>query len=224
MIGRLIGPLALGLGGVAILLSLGIWQLQRLAWKEAILAEIEARIAAPPVPLPEAPDPVVDRYLPVVVSGALGGEEVPVLVSIKDVGPGFRIISALTTGERRILVDLGFVGEEARHDSRMAPGITVTGNLHWPDEVDRWTPEPDRAAGIWFARDVAELARTLGTEEVLVIARDMDGEALGTRLMPIDTAGIPNDHLNYAITWFLLALVWAAMAGFMAVRILRKDA
>jgi surfeit locus 1 family protein len=63
----------LRVGGVAILVSLGVWQVQRLAWKEGVLAEIEARIAAAPVALPEAPDPEADRYLPVADGGAILG-------------------------------------------------------------------------------------------------------------------------------------------------------
>ncbi|MCC5974604.1 MAG: SURF1 family protein [Rubellimicrobium sp.] len=223
MLRRLIAPLTLGLVGVAILLALGIWQVQRLGWKEGILAEIEARIAEAPVALPGAPDPVADRYLPVIVSGALGGQEAPVLVSLKDAGPGFRIISALTSGDRRVMVDLGFVPEAGKDASRMAPEVTITGNLHWPDEVDRWTPAPDAARGIWFARDVAVLAEALGTEPVLIVAREIAGADLGVRTLPVSTDGIPNNHLNYAITWFLLALAWAGMAVFMGARILRKE-
>ena len=62
----------MGIGGVAILVSLGMWQVQRLAWKEGILAEIEARIAADPVALPASVDPVADEYLPVEVTGRFG--------------------------------------------------------------------------------------------------------------------------------------------------------
>lgn len=223
MFRRLIAPLALGMGGVAILLSLGIWQVQRLGWKQALLAEIEARIAEAPTEVPVAPDPEADRYLPVIVTGALEGEELAVLVSLKDAGPGFRIVSALTTGERRLMVDLGFVPEAGKDESRMAPEVTIAGNLHWPDEVDRWTPAPDAARGIWFARDVPVLAAALGTEPVLIVAREIAGADLEVRPLPVSTDGIPNNHLNYAITWFLLALAWAGMAVFMGARILRKE-
>jgi surfeit locus 1 family protein len=219
---RLIFPALLGFGGAAILLALGVWQLQRMAWKEAFLADIDARIVAAPVALPDDPVPAADRYLPVMVSGALGGQEVHVLVSLKDAGPGYRIISVLTAGDRRILVDLGFVPAEDKDLSRMTAEVSVTGNLHWPDEVDRWTPAPD-PANIWFARDVPAMAAALGTEPVMVIARDLSGADLGVTPLPVDSAGIPNDHLNYAITWFLLALVWVVMSGFLAVRLARKD-
>jgi surfeit locus 1 family protein len=213
---RLIFPVLLGLLGCAVLIALGVWQLQRLAWKEAILADIAARITAPAVDLPAAPDPSADRFLPVTVTGALGGEELHVLTSAD--GPGYRVIAALTAGDRRVMVDLGFVPEAAKDSPRMAERVEVTGNLHWPDETDRWTPPPDAARGIWFARDVPAMAAALGTEPVLIVARRLSGADLGVTPMPVDTAGIRNDHREYAITWFLLAAVWAAMSGLLIAR------
>lgn len=217
MLRRIAVPVLIGVVGCAILIALGTWQLRRLEWKEAILAEIDARIAAAPVALPAEVDPETDRYLPVTVTGVLGGQELHVLTSVKDVGPGYRVISALTSGDRRVMVDLGFVPEAAKDASRMAEAVTVTGNLHWPQETDRWTPAPDAGRAIWFARDVGAMAEALGTEPVLVIAREVSGSVsgadLGVTVLPIDSAGIPNDHLNYAITWFSLAAVWAVMAG-----------
>ena len=214
-------PLLMGVVGFAILIALGIWQIQRLHLKEARLAEIDARIGADPVPLPASFDPATDRYLPVIVTGALGGEELHVLTSIKEVGPGYRVISVLTTGDRRIMVDLGFVPEDEKNASRVAPQITVTGNLHWPNEVDGWTPDPDIAADIWFARDVPAMAAELNAEPVLVVAATLSGADIAVTPLPIDSAGIPNDHLNYAITWFSLALIWAVMSGVLIVRVAR---
>ncbi len=221
MLKRIAFPVLLGIAGCAVLIALGTWQLRRLEWKDAILAEIGAKIVAEPVALPGAPYPARDGYLPVKVSGALGGEELHVLTSRKEEGPGYRVISVLTAGERRVMVDLGFVPEAAKDAGRMAEAVTVTGNLHWPDETDGWTPAPDGARGIWFARDVPAMAAALGTEEVLVVAREVTGADLGVTPWPIDTAGIPNDHLQYAITWFSLAAVWAAMAGLLAWRAVR---
>jgi surfeit locus 1 family protein len=226
MLRRIWFPVVMGIAGCAVLIALGTWQLRRLEWKEAILAEIEAEVNANPVALPERANALADRYLPVQVTGALGGEEVQVLTSLKDVGPGYRVISVLTTGDRRVMVDLGFVPEAAKDDPRMAEAVTVTGNLHWPNETDGWTPEPDTARGIWFARDVQAMAGALGTEDVLIVARDIAGGVsaadLGVTPLPIDSAGIPNDHLNYAITWFSLAAVWAAMAGVLIWRAARR--
>jgi surfeit locus 1 family protein len=210
---RIAVPVLIGVVGCAILVALGTWQLRRLEWKEAILSQIDARIVADPVELPAMAEPEADRYLPVVVTGALGGEELHVLTSLKDVGPGYRVISVLTTGDRRVLVDLGFVPEEAKTAPRMAEAVTVTGNLHWPQETDGWTPDPDTDRDIWFAREVNAMAGVMGTDAMMVVAREVSGADLGVTLLPIDSAGIPNDHLNYAITWFSLAAVWAVMAG-----------
>lgn len=209
---RLWFPILLGLAGVAILCALGFWQIQRLGQKEAQLATIESRIGAEPVGLPAAPDPERDQYLPVRVTGALVGEEAPVLTSLGAEGPGFRVVSVLATGDRRILVDLGFVPEAEKDRPRVAERVTITGNLVWPRESDSWTPAPDRERNIWFARDLPAMAEALRAEPVLVVAKAIEGADLGTIPLAVDTAGIPNDHLNYAITWFGLAAVWAVMS------------
>jgi surfeit locus 1 family protein len=217
----MIVPLLFGLIGAAILVGLGVWQLQRLAWKQAILAGIEARLDAPPVALPGSPDPQRDRYLPVTVSGRFTGEDIDVLASRREIGAGFRVIAAFETGDgRRILIDRGFVTDENRDLPRAAGAATVTGTLHWPEEVDRFTPPPDPAARMWFARDVPAMAAALATEPVLVVARSPTGD--GIEPMPVDTAGIPNDHLNYAITWFSLAVVWLGMTLLLLWRIRRR--
>ena len=127
----------------------------------------------------------------------------------------------MTTGERRILVDLGFVPQDAKDLPRMAERVTVTGNLLWPRETDSWTPAPDQGQDIWFARDLPAMAERLGTEPVLVVARGIEGADLGTIPQPVDTAGVPNDHLQYAITWFGLAAVWTVMSIALVVRVAR---
>ncbi len=218
---RLWFPILLGILGVAVLCGLGTWQLGRMAQKEALIARIEARIGAEPEDIPAAPDPAADQYLPVAATGALSGEELHVLTSLQGEGPGYRVISALTSGDRRVLVDLGFVPEEAKGAARMAEAATVTGNLMWPEETDGWTPAPDPERGIWFARDVPAMARALGTEPVLVVARAVEGADLGTTPVPVDTSGVPNDHFGYAVTWFGLAGVWAVMSLLLILRVRR---
>lgn len=214
---RLLFLLIFGVTGLGVLLTLGIWQVQRLSWKEALLADIDARIAAPPVALPADPDPQRDRYLPVAVSGRIGQGEVHVLVSVKQVGAGYRIIAPLTTDSgRRILLDRGFVPLVAKDAPRAIGPMRIVGNLHWPDEIDDYTPANDLAENIWFSRDVPTLAAHLDTEPVMIVARaptDPDVTPL-----PVDSAGIPNDHLQYAVTWFGLAVVWVAMTLYFLIR------
>lgn len=218
---RFIFPLLLGIGGVAVLLSLGIWQLQRLALKQEYLAGIEAKIRAEPVALPAAPVPEDDLYLPVSVQGRFTGEALDVLSGKKDLGAGVRVIAAFETPDgRRVMVDRGFVLMDFRDAPRAVMDATVTGNLHWPQDADANTPPPDAATGLWFARDVPAMAATLNTEPVLIVARGPTGD--GIEAMPLDTSTIPNDHAGYAFTWFALALIWAVMTGALLLR-LRKD-
>ena len=204
--------LIVGLGGAAILIWLGVWQTQRLAWKEAIIADINTRIAAAPVALPADPDPEADAYLPVTVSGEIGAQALHVLVSQKQKGAGYRVIApmALESG-RRVLIDLGFTATSNKDAIAPAGTATLTGNLQWPQEVDSFTPEADMDRNIWFARDVDVMAETLDTEPLLIVMREGAGPDPKITPLPVDTARIPNDHLQYAITWFSLAAIWLAM-------------
>lgn len=219
---RLIAPIVIGILGLAILIWLGMWQLQRLEWKEAVLADIEARIVTTPVPVPTLPDPERDRFLPVTATGEITDQEVHFLVSTKETGPAFRIVSLFHTDDgRRLLLDRGIVGDREKETERPPVNATITGNLHWPEETDMFTPEPDRAVNIWFARDVDELSAELAAEPVLIVLRETSETDPAVTPLPVDTSAIPNDHLQYAVTWFGLALVWAAMTLYWIVRIRR---
>lgn len=220
---RIIVPLIFGLGGCAVLIALGLWQLRRLDWKEGVLAEIESRIHAAPaalstLDLTKSPEDL--RYTPVTITGHTTDKELLVLTSRQGDGPGFRVISAfITHDDHAVMIDRGYIPETDRAAPRPPVEMTVTGNLHWPQETDSYTPVPDVAKGLWYARDVPAMAKALATEPLLVIAQEVTPDAQGVLPLPIDTAGIPNDHLEYAITWFSLAAVWAGMTVFLLWRI-----
>ncbi|MGH1426268.1 MAG: SURF1 family protein [Pseudooceanicola sp.] len=208
----------IGLGGVAILVSLGIWQVNRLAEKEAYLANIESRIGEPPQALPGNPDPATDKFMPVTATGTIAPGLIRVLSSRKNVGAGHRlIVPFVSTDGRRILVDIGFLAQGRAVPAMPAMTMTLTGNLHWPDETDSFTPKPIAGSDLWFARDVPALAAALDTAPILIVARDTAGID-GVTPWPINTDGIPNDHRGYAITWFSLAAIWLAMTGFLVYR------
>jgi len=217
---RMIGPLVLGVVGVAILLWLGAWQMQRMVWKQAVLAEIAVQVTAAPVSVPAAANARDHRFLTVQAQGRFTGEEIHVLASNRDTGAGYRVIAVLQGAGRRLLVDRGFIPTTAKELERPARDVTVTGNLHWPDEVDGYTPSPDLGAEIWFARDVPALAVALQTEPVMIVASSDTGD--GVTAFPVNVASIPNNHLNYAITWFLLAAAWFGMTVFLLLRIKRQ--
>lgn len=220
---RMVLPLLFGLCGAAVLVGLGLWQVQRLNWKSGVLAQIDARISAAPVDLPVQPDVTTDKYLPVVATGTLTGDEAHVLTSQRDLGPGYRVLAALRTDKgRQVLVDLGFVAEAGLATPRPTGPVTVTGNLHWPDEVDSFTPPHDPRQNIWFARDVPTIAAALQTEPFLLVARTTDPAIAAINPLPVGSAGIANDHLEYAITWFSLAFVWLGMTGLLLWRIRQR--
>lgn len=211
---RLILPLVLGLVGFAILISLGNWQVRRMGEKEAYLAEVETLISAAPQTVPDVIDPMRDRFLAVAAEGAFTGDTVRVLVSHKKMGAGYRLITVLETPEgRRLMVDRGFIRVASESPALPEGMVEVTGNLHWPAEVDKYTPENDLEKNIWFAREVPVLAAHLNAEEVLLIARGTSYDAGAVVPLGVGTEGIPNDHLEYVVTWYGLAIVWLLMLG-----------
>ena len=199
---------------LALLVSLGNWQVARQAEKAAYIAAIEARLAADPVAPPRTPDATKDQFLSVTVTGAFTGPEIRVLVSTRDYGAGYRIIQAFEAEGRRLLVDRGYIRSAAKDAPRPVGAATIHGNLHWPQERDSYTPENDLAGNTWYARDVPALAQALGTEEVLVIARSETPNTRQILPLPLDTSTIPNRHLEYIITWYGLAAVWVLMTAY----------
>jgi surfeit locus 1 family protein len=218
MLRNTIFALVLGLSGAGVLIGLGIWQLHRLEWKEAIIAGAEAMIADAPIALAAMPDPTIDRYRAVTVSGAFPGEEAHVLTSSREAGPGFLVIAAYVTDDgRRILVDRGFVPETEKTTPRPGREVTVTGNLAWPDDMTGSTPPYDATRAIWYGRDLPGISALLKTEPLLIIARSDTGD--GILPQPVTVAGFRNNHWQYAVTWFSLAAVWLGMTVFLLWRI-----
>lgn len=201
------------IAGTAVLGWLGNWQLDRLAWKQTVLEQIDQRIAAPAVPVPLTPVPSADTYLPVFAEGRFGQEYIRVLVSQKRIGAGYRVISAFKTEGRRILVDRGFIDLSNSSDIQADQAVVVQGNLHWPDEVDGFTPAPDLEKNIWFARDVRALSEALQTQPILIVASQISPPDQNIKPLEIDSSAIPNDHLQYAVTWFSLAAIWIMMSA-----------
>lgn len=205
--------LIFGVAGLAVLLGLGIWQIYRLGEKQIKIAQIDAQVDADPVVLPVDPDAKRDKYLAIAVTGQMLPEEVHILVSRPRVGAGYLIISAFETDDgRRILVDRGFVPTSKKNTDRVAGKMIISGNLQWPDEVDAFTPKPELTSNIWFARDVPAMANKLGTEQVLLVARSRTDPAVTP--FPVDSSTQPNNHMQYIITWFSLAVVWSGMTVF----------
>lgn len=230
----MIGPVLMGVVGTAILLTLGAWQLQRLAWKEALIAEIEGRLAAPPAALPAQPTPGRDDYLRVRLSGEVGAGRALVLTTRRPDGPGYRVIVPIKVDAgRQVMADMGYApianfDESVTRASARGPfpgdQLTVTGALFWPDAAGS-TPEPEIRPGqaLFFSREVAPMAEHLGTEPTLVVVEAAPEVGQPMPLAEPLGAGLPNDHLGYAFTWFSLAAICAVMSALWGRSVLRQE-
>ena len=211
---RIAAPILIGILACAILSGLGLWQIQRLNWKQGLLEEIAARLLAEPVPLPDRPTEADDQFLQVLLDGRMQADELHVLTSRRPYGPGFKVVSAFELADgRRIMVDRGFVPERLKDPTSrrfdLPATMEISGTLFWPNETDSFTPEPDFEGNIWFARDLDLMAQTLGTRPLLV---SLSAPVTGAWPVPSQVAhNIPNNHLSYAVTWFALSTVWAGM-------------
>lgn len=220
---RYVFPALLGLVGVAVLTSLGFWQMGRMEEKRVYIAEIEARIGNARVPLPDQPEEGRDKFQAVFAEGRFTGEYVEVLAGQTGASPGVLVIEAFALPDgRRVLVQRGFIKEVDRATPRLAADANVEGHLHWPQDTGASTPPPDAKTGLWFARDVLAMAKKLNTEATFIVASGPTGDGIAPT--PLDSHGIPDNHWAYAVQWFLLAVTWAGMTVFLLWRIRSRTA
>ncbi|MCG3267961.1 SURF1 family protein [Yoonia sp. I 8.24] len=223
MLRKLIFPLLLGIAGCGVLVSLGVWQVQRLAWKENILTELDERLTGAPAPFTTAATEVADEYTRVTLAGTPTGDELHVLTSGTAAGTGYRVISKFVLDDgTAILVDLGLLPLNNRDAAPLIAPMQITGTLLWPDDQNDSTPDPDLAKNIWFARNTQIMAAELSTEAFMVVVSTATPVDPRLTPLPVATSGIKNDHLEYAITWFSLAFVWAVMTLFLIFRTTRQ--
>lgn len=216
-------PLGLTLAtlvSLAILIALGAWQMQRLAWKSDLLDQIESRAEAPPRPADEILDlgaggEDLGFYRVSLTCPGLDTAPFVQLYAIKDGQAGQRLISACPVargGYQTLLVDRGFVPDTVAARPPVAPGgttpIEVVGLLRNPDPANFVTPDNRPDANVWYSRDVAAMAETLGVAGAAPVfllaetASNPDFPALEPTPLPGEIA---NRHLEYALTWFGLA-------------------
>jgi surfeit locus 1 family protein len=211
---------------MVILVGLGVWQVQRLAWKEALLARVAALQGAPAVPL----GPVLDRIAAGADAGftrvsvdcpGLGQAPFLELFSVREAGAGVRLISACKVASGRygsVLVDRGFVSDQVSARPAVDPAsrapIHMVGVLRVPDRATFVTPKNELAANRWYSRDVPAMAKALGVAApapLILMAEtstNPEWKALDPQPLP---AEIPNRHLEYALTWFGLAAALACV-------------
>ncbi|MBL8553096.1 MAG: SURF1 family protein [Phenylobacterium sp.] len=216
----------------AILMALGTWQVQRLRWKEDLLARIAALQAAEP----QALDTVLARVsnggdgdftrVEAVCAGLASAPYLE-LYSVRDGQAGSRLISACRVAGGRsgsILVDRGFVADtvSARPpvDAAATAPMAIFGVLRKPETGNLFSPQntPER----WYTRDVAAMAAALKAPEPapLFLMAETSSNPEWKALVPAPIpADIPNRHLEYALTWYGLA---AALLGVYAALLLKR--
>lgn len=226
-------PTLFALAAFVICIALGTWQIQRKAWKEALIATLERRLSAPPVELPPLElwgqlDPAEDEFRHVKFSAALvPGAEALVYTSgsalRSDVsGPGYWVLApARLAAGGLVVVNRGFVPEGRQDPATRAAGevtgsAELVGVMRWPEPRGTFSPNDEPARNLWFVRDPVGIASAKGWGDVAPFFVELES--------PRPPGGLPragalkvnlrNEHLQYAITWYGLALVVVVMFAF----------
>lgn len=223
---KLLVPTVAAVAALVVLLNLGFWQLDRLAWKEHLIEQVKAGVASNPVPAPGPADwPALSEeadYRHIDLSGRFLEGAVFYYISLEKPagragGPGVMVYAPFETDDGWVvLVNRGFVPQgmsPAEREVLVTPpegDWRLTGLLRLSEEPNWTTPEPDPNDRIWFSRDTDTMAETLGVPEKSLAPYSIDLDAGFTPPSGLPQAGetivrFKNDHLGYALTWFGLA-------------------
>ncbi|MDN3623502.1 SURF1 family protein [Methylobacterium isbiliense] len=221
----------------AILIVLGLcglaaWQMQRRTWKLDLIARVAARVHASPAPAPgperwAAISAAADEYRRVAARGAWLGDRSTLVQAVTDLGGGYWVMTPLARDDgTTILVNRGFVPADRRAPDLWRPRagpVAVTGLLRLTEPRGGFLRANDPAADRWFSRDVAAIAEARGLSEVAPYFIDVErGGGEGTLPVPgLTVIAFSNNHLVYAITWGVLALMAAVGTVFVNLDLLR---
>jgi surfeit locus 1 family protein len=212
----------------AVLIGLGTWQLQRKAWKEGLIASLTAQLAASPIALPAAStwarlDENRLQYHRVTLTAQFDNSKEALVYAApsafrRDVnGPGYWIFTpARLTDGSLVVVNRGFVPEgrqdpQSRPQGEIAGPVTIVGALRWPDTRHWFTPTDDPAHNLWFAADPTAIAaaKGLGPVAPFYVEQESPVPPGGLPQPGKLVVSLPDNHLQYALTWYGLALVLA---------------
>jgi surfeit locus 1 family protein len=225
-----LGLLVPALLAFVVLIGLGTWQIQRKAWKEALIAALAAQLAAPPMALPAAKDwpsldPATDEYHRVTFGAQFDyADEALVWAAAAafrpDVsGPGYWVFTpARLTGGGLVMVNRGFVPDGRQKtlaQGNVSGVVDIVGVMRWPDTRHWFTPNDEPAQNLWFSRDPQSIAaaKNLGAVAPFFVEQEAPVPPGGLPRPGKIVVDLPNDHLQYALTWYGLALVLVIMFG-----------
>ena len=226
----------------AMLAGLGTWQVERLQWKQGLIAELDRKLGGAVTHLPprerwtqlNAADDEFRRVsFPVEF---LAGEEALVYSAGSSLrpdaaGPGYWVFSpARLTGGSIVVVNRGFVPEGRQDPKSRAEGtpsgvVDITGSMRWPETRGQFTPPDEPNKNLWFARDPAAMAKAKNWGTVAPFYVDQEAPAAAGGLPKVGPlkASLPNNHLQYAVTWYGLALV-VFVSGVIFLVVRRREA
>ena len=200
---------------VAVLVALGTWQIERLNWKRDLIAEIAARTAAEPAPLPAGAIAAGDwNFRRVRLTGTFHhGHEFHLLAPDRRGRFGYHVLTPLERiGGGIVLVDRGWVPDGKKDAATRAAGqiegvVELSGIARAPWRKSRFAPDNDIAGNVWFEPDLNAMGRELGAVLApVLIEADAKANPGGLPLGGQTRLDIVNNHLAYAITWYALAL------------------
>jgi len=212
----------LSLSVVIALMALGIWQVERRAWKLALIDRVEQRVhaAAQPIPSP-ASWPAVsaanDEYRHVSVSGRFLHDRETLVQAVTEEGPGYWVLTPLKRSDgTTILINRGFVPSERRDPSTREAGnpdgqVEITGLLRITEPKGGFLRDNVPQHNRWYSRDVAAIAaaRHLQNAAPFFVDADAGSQSAGGPIGGLTVIRFPNNHLVYALTWFALAFMLA---------------
>jgi surfeit locus 1 family protein len=214
-------PTVFTVPAILVMIGLSIWQVQRLSWKEGLIAERVARTTAAPVALPpEGADLTALEFRRVTVTGAFDhAHELYLAARSQNGNVGYWIMTPLKmeTGET-VLVERGWVPEnmkspETRPQGQLAGTVTLNGIIRLPQVKTFFQPDNEPEKNVWFYIDPTQMASAAGVPARTDLYLDAEKTDIpGNYPLGGQTRiELPNDHLQYAITWALLALALAAV-------------
>ncbi|WP_421993888.1 SURF1 family protein [Roseococcus sp.] len=219
---RALGPALIGGGALviaALLVALGVWQLQRREWKHELIAAIAARVHAAPAPLPVPaswPDITAarDAYRRFAAEGHFLYDRETLVRATTALGSGYWVMTPLQTSDGTVLVNRGFVPPDrrdpaARGESRAEAPVRVTGLLRITEPGGGFLRSNDPAGERWYSRDVAAIAarRGLGATAPFFLDAEAGPDRDSYPVGGLTVISFADNHLGYALTWFGLALL-----------------
>jgi len=207
----------------AVLCGLGTWQIQRLHWKLALIAQVDANMKAPPLALDRirALSPDRAQYRRVSLRGVFDHAREQYVFTTDAGEPVYHVLTPLHVPQGWLMIDRGAVPKDRLDPKTRAAGnppgmVAVTGVWRTPDAPGLFTPAPDAAHRVWYARDLAGMARADGLALLapIVVEADATPNPGGFPVGGKTVVSFRNQHLSYAVTWFGLALgllgIWFA--------------